>query len=153
LLEEFLRSWNYWIHYIFYRTPTEASDFSNLGVCKEYLCRYKLACTSDSLFGLITCPVIIHKFFLQDDVVRPRVLLTHIPLYRPDDTYCGPDRTSPIINQVKFMSVSWSESIVIMLYFVEQCPSEYCYAMGFVWILIFSDLLVAVLETTNYSLL
>lgn len=34
-----------------------------------------------------------------DDVVRPRVLLTHIPLYRPDDTYCGPDRTSPIINQ------------------------------------------------------
>ncbi|KAJ1390601.1 Metallo-dependent phosphatase-like [Sesbania bispinosa] len=34
-----------------------------------------------------------------DDVVHPRVLLTHIPLYRHDDTYCGPDRGSPIINQ------------------------------------------------------
>ncbi|XP_004510595.1 uncharacterized protein C630.12 isoform X1 [Cicer arietinum] len=34
-----------------------------------------------------------------DEVVRPRVLLTHIPLYRPDGTYCGPDRSSPIINQ------------------------------------------------------
>ncbi|KAK7275477.1 hypothetical protein RIF29_16595 [Crotalaria pallida] len=34
-----------------------------------------------------------------DDAVHPRVLLTHIPLYRPDNTYCGPDRTSPIINQ------------------------------------------------------
>ncbi|XP_019461990.1 PREDICTED: uncharacterized protein C630.12 [Lupinus angustifolius] len=34
-----------------------------------------------------------------DGVVHPRVLLTHIPLYRPDDTYCGPDRGSPVINQ------------------------------------------------------
>ncbi|XP_021912787.1 uncharacterized protein C630.12 isoform X1 [Carica papaya] len=28
-----------------------------------------------------------------------RVLLTHIPLYRPDQTYCGPQRGSAIINQ------------------------------------------------------
>lgn len=30
---------------------------------------------------------------------NPRVLLTHIPLYRPDQTACGPYRSSSIINQ------------------------------------------------------
>ncbi|KAK3025121.1 hypothetical protein RJ639_043903 [Escallonia herrerae] len=30
----------------------------------------------------------------------PRILLTHIPLYRPDWTLCGPHRSSAIINQV-----------------------------------------------------
>ncbi|KQK21380.1 hypothetical protein BRADI_1g60450v3 [Brachypodium distachyon] len=30
---------------------------------------------------------------------NPKVLLTHIPLYRPDNTACGPHRSSPIINQ------------------------------------------------------
>jgi hypothetical protein len=29
----------------------------------------------------------------------PRVLVTHIPLYRPDDTPCGANRASPVINQ------------------------------------------------------
>jgi hypothetical protein len=28
------------------------------------------------------------------------VLVTHIPLYRPDDTPCGANRASPVINQV-----------------------------------------------------
>ncbi|CAN1317328.1 Uncharacterized protein C630.12 [Linum perenne] len=32
--------------------------------------------------------------------LMPKILLTHIPLYRPDNTYCGPLRKSPIINQV-----------------------------------------------------
>ncbi|KAG5008983.1 hypothetical protein JHK87_017498 [Glycine soja] len=40
------------------------------------------------------------KNISADDVVHPRVLLTHIPLYRRDDTYCGPDRSSLIINQM-----------------------------------------------------
>ncbi|KAL3511545.1 hypothetical protein ACH5RR_024262 [Cinchona calisaya] len=35
----------------------------------------------------------------QDSGSTPRVLLTHIPLYRPDWTSCGPHRSSPIINQ------------------------------------------------------
>lgn len=39
-----------------------------------------------------------------DDKVHPRVLLTHIPLYRPDGTYCGPQRSSPVINQVESFS-------------------------------------------------
>ncbi|KMZ57859.1 Serine/threonine phosphatase-like protein [Zostera marina] len=30
---------------------------------------------------------------------NPKVLLSHIPLYRPDGTSCGPHRFSPIINQ------------------------------------------------------
>ncbi|KAK7294554.1 hypothetical protein RJT34_17443 [Clitoria ternatea] len=33
------------------------------------------------------------------DVIHPRVLLTHIPLFRRDNTYCGPSRSSSIINQ------------------------------------------------------
>ncbi|KAH6821171.1 Calcineurin-like metallo-phosphoesterase superfamily protein [Perilla frutescens var. hirtella] len=33
----------------------------------------------------------------------PRVLLTHIPLYRPDWTPCGSHRSSPIINQVNML--------------------------------------------------
>lgn len=36
---------------------------------------------------------------------NPRVLLTHIPLYRPDETPCGPHRSSEIINQVLVASL------------------------------------------------
>ncbi|CAN1317330.1 Uncharacterized protein C630.12 [Linum perenne] len=36
--------------------------------------------------------------------LMPKILLTHIPLYRPDNTYCGPLRKSPIINQVLVLS-------------------------------------------------
>ncbi|KAK6153529.1 hypothetical protein DH2020_013168 [Rehmannia glutinosa] len=35
----------------------------------------------------------------QDISSTPRVLLTHIPLYRSDWTPCGPNRFSPVINQ------------------------------------------------------
>lgn len=36
------------------------------------------------------------------DSTHPRVLLTHIPLYRPDGTPCGSHRSSPVINQVSY---------------------------------------------------
>ncbi|KAL2253099.1 UNVERIFIED_CONTAM: hypothetical protein Sindi_0104600 [Sesamum indicum] len=36
---------------------------------------------------------------LDDTRSTPRVLLTHIPLYRPDGTPCGPHRSASIINQ------------------------------------------------------
>ncbi|KAI3463178.1 hypothetical protein Pfo_019841 [Paulownia fortunei] len=39
------------------------------------------------------------KIVSKDISSTPRVLLTHIPLYRPDQTPCGPRRSSPIINQ------------------------------------------------------
>ncbi|XP_071716857.1 uncharacterized protein C630.12 [Rutidosis leptorrhynchoides] len=35
----------------------------------------------------------------KDTSSPPRVLLTHMPLYRPDWTSCGSQRSSPIINQ------------------------------------------------------
>ncbi|XP_020275917.1 uncharacterized protein C630.12 isoform X2 [Asparagus officinalis] len=35
---------------------------------------------------------------------KPRVLLTHIPLYHADETPCGPYRSSPIINQLSELS-------------------------------------------------
>ena len=46
-----------------------------------------------------------------DDKSHSRVLLTHIPLYRRDNTYCGPDRSSPVINQV-LLFVSYSVNLV-----------------------------------------
>ncbi|XP_031479190.1 uncharacterized protein C630.12 [Nymphaea colorata] len=39
------------------------------------------------------------KNISKDDRFQARVLLTHIPLYRPDGTPCGKHRSSPIINQ------------------------------------------------------
>ncbi|KAI4386899.1 hypothetical protein MLD38_004777 [Melastoma candidum] len=39
------------------------------------------------------------KSLSTDAQLNPRVLLTHIPLYRQDETDCGPSRYSPIINQ------------------------------------------------------
>ncbi|KAD6794749.1 hypothetical protein E3N88_05645 [Mikania micrantha] len=42
----------------------------------------------------------------RDSLSPPRVLLTHIPLYRPDWTSCGSKRSSPIINQVIFFILS-----------------------------------------------
>ncbi|KAH7656421.1 Protein-serine/threonine phosphatase protein [Dioscorea alata] len=42
---------------------------------------------------------------ISKDSSHPRVLLTHIPLYRPDGTPCGSHRSSPVINQrVSFAS-------------------------------------------------
>lgn len=79
-----------------------------MGFCEEYLCWYELGYENSSLLGWIMCHIVILISFcaLLDDVVHPRVLLTHIPLYRRDDTYCGPHRSSPIINQVNINSVS-----------------------------------------------
>ncbi|XP_047332028.1 uncharacterized protein C630.12 [Impatiens glandulifera] len=39
------------------------------------------------------------KDFSKDVNLTSRVLLSHIPLYRPDQTSCGPYRSSPVINQ------------------------------------------------------
>ncbi|CAA7401135.1 unnamed protein product [Spirodela intermedia] len=39
------------------------------------------------------------KNISKDPSPNSRVLLTHIPLHRPDGTPCGPHRVSPIINQ------------------------------------------------------
>eukprot|EP00249_Psilotum_nudum_P005581 c19032_g1_i3 orf=176-1552(+) len=50
----------------------------------------------------------------------PRVLLSHIPLYRPNDTPCGIDRSSPVINQRITWSGSGSPGILYQNYLTEE---------------------------------
>ncbi|XP_061340909.1 uncharacterized protein C630.12 [Gastrolobium bilobum] len=60
-----------------------------------------------------------------DGVVNPRVLLTHIPLYRRDDTYCGPDRSSPIINQRISHAVNGNTKDITYQNYVFEDSSKY----------------------------
>ncbi|KAI8615342.1 Metallo-dependent phosphatase-like protein [Chytriomyces sp. MP71] len=41
----------------------------------------------------------VRNFLENDDGTSPRILLTHVPLYRPDDADCGPIRNKPPIRQ------------------------------------------------------
>ena len=45
--------------------------------------------------------LLINSFINQDQSRNPRILLTHVPLFRPDDTPCGPLRNpnKPYIKQ------------------------------------------------------
>ncbi|EXB64643.1 Cell division control protein 1 [Morus notabilis] len=49
--------------------------------------------------NLASSPLEFVKNVSMDVQSYPRVLLTHIPLYRQDEMYCGPNRKSPVINQ------------------------------------------------------
>lgn len=49
--------------------------------------------------NLASSPLDFVKNVSMDVQSYPRVLLTHIPLYRQDEMYCGPNRKSPVINQ------------------------------------------------------
>lgn len=54
-------------------------------------------------FELYYVEIYSSTYYIVVDVqLYPRVLLTHIPLYRRDWTDCGPNRNSEIINQVLF---------------------------------------------------
>ncbi|CAI9767111.1 unnamed protein product [Fraxinus pennsylvanica] len=53
----------------------------------------------------------------------PRVLLTHIPLYRPDSTSCGPHRSSPIINQ-RISRSAHDQDILYQNYVTEKSTDE-----------------------------
>ncbi|XP_042036572.1 uncharacterized protein C630.12-like [Salvia splendens] len=55
----------------------------------------------------------------KDISSTPRVLLTHIPLYRPDWTPCGPHRSSPIVNQLVHR-VDHDREIVYQNYITEK---------------------------------
>ncbi|XP_047156717.1 uncharacterized protein C630.12 [Vigna umbellata] len=59
------------------------------------------------------------------NVVHPRVLLTHIPLYRLDDTYCGPYRSSPVINQRINYAVNDNTNEISYQNYVSEKSSEY----------------------------
>ncbi|KAK0595882.1 hypothetical protein LWI29_010854 [Acer saccharum] len=49
----------------------------------------------------------------------PRVLLTHIPLYRKDWAPCGPHRTSPVINQ-RILRAVHDQEILYQNYITEE---------------------------------
>ena len=50
---------------------------------------------------------------------NPKILLTHIPLYRPDNTPCGPHRSSPAINQ-RIYSAAMDQGIKYQNYLSKQ---------------------------------
>lgn len=50
-----------------------------------------------------------------DGRANPRVLLTHIPLYRPDWTSCGPHRASEVTNQAFFSLVFRELPVLFMM--------------------------------------
>ncbi|KAL4589325.1 hypothetical protein LXL04_002231 [Taraxacum kok-saghyz] len=53
----------------------------------------------------------------------PRVLLTHIPLFRQDWTSCGPHRSSPIINQ-RISRATDDHEIVYQNYLTEETTNK-----------------------------
>ncbi|KAL2462405.1 Cell division control protein/predicted DNA repair exonuclease [Forsythia ovata] len=53
----------------------------------------------------------------------PRVLLTHIPLYRPDSTSCSAHRSSPIINQ-RISRSAHDQEILYQNYVTEKSTDE-----------------------------
>ncbi|XP_076883940.1 uncharacterized protein C630.12-like [Bidens hawaiensis] len=59
----------------------------------------------------------------RDSVLPPRVLLTHIPLYRPDWTSCGSKRSSPIINQRISRATGYNE-IMYQNYVTEETTNK-----------------------------
>ncbi|XP_059449328.1 uncharacterized protein C630.12 isoform X1 [Corylus avellana] len=58
-----------------------------------------------------------------DVQLHPRVLLTHIPLYRRDWTHCGPYRGSPVINQ-RVARAAHSQEIVYQNYISEESSNR-----------------------------
>uniref|UniRef100_A0A2P2LT40 Uncharacterized protein C630.12 n=1 Tax=Rhizophora mucronata TaxID=61149 RepID=A0A2P2LT40_RHIMU len=55
----------------------------------------------------------------NDIKLIPRVLLTHIPLFRRDNTYCGPLRKSPIVNQ-RIVHSTHDQDIMYQNYATEE---------------------------------
>ncbi|KAL8519956.1 hypothetical protein ACS0TY_010768 [Phlomoides rotata] len=60
----------------------------------------------------------------EDASYYPRVLLTHIPLYRPNWTPCGPHRSSPIINQRVYRAADRDQEIVYQNYVTENSTND-----------------------------
>ncbi|KAI3803294.1 hypothetical protein L1987_31444 [Smallanthus sonchifolius] len=59
----------------------------------------------------------------RDSLSPPRVLLTHIPLYRPDSTSCGSKRSSPIINQ-RISRTTRDDEIMYQNYLTEETTNK-----------------------------
>ncbi|KAJ4951956.1 hypothetical protein NE237_028788 [Protea cynaroides] len=63
------------------------------------------------------------KNISTDARLNPKVLLTHIPLYRPDWTSCGPHRSSPIINQ-RVSHAAYDKEIIYQNYLSEETSNH-----------------------------
>ncbi|KAL3618178.1 hypothetical protein CASFOL_038499 [Castilleja foliolosa] len=63
------------------------------------------------------------KSVSEDISSTSRVLLTHIPLYRPDWTPCGPSRSSPLINQ-RIHRVDHDQEITYQNYITENSSNS-----------------------------
>eukprot|EP00257_Ricinus_communis_P026883 XP_025014297.1 metallophosphoesterase 1 isoform X2 [Ricinus communis] len=59
----------------------------------------------------------------KDIQLAPRVLLTHIPLYRRDNTDCGSHRSSPIINQ-RISRSAHSQEITYQNFVTEESSNK-----------------------------
>ncbi|KAJ9537643.1 hypothetical protein OSB04_030376 [Centaurea solstitialis] len=59
----------------------------------------------------------------RDSLSPPRVLLTHIPLYRQDWTSCGSQRSSPVINQ-RISRTTEDQEIVYQNYLTEETTKK-----------------------------
>lgn len=70
----------------------------------------------------------------MDSSLTPRVLLTHIPLYRKNGTYCGPHRSSKIINQ-RVRRDDLDEDILYQNYVSEEKTKSILDSVGPVFVL------------------
>ncbi|KAL9682872.1 hypothetical protein QQ045_014682 [Rhodiola kirilowii] len=59
----------------------------------------------------------------NDKASNPRVLLTHIPLYRRDRTPCGPHRTSKIVNQ-RIVHAPRNSGVLYQNYITEESSKK-----------------------------
>ncbi|KAK8629147.1 hypothetical protein V6N13_078000 [Hibiscus sabdariffa] len=59
----------------------------------------------------------------SDHQLHPRVLLTHIPLYRRDWTHCGPHRSSSIINQ-RIQHHIYDKEVAYQNYITEESSNQ-----------------------------
>uniref|UniRef100_A0A1J3IGF6 Calcineurin-like phosphoesterase domain-containing protein n=1 Tax=Noccaea caerulescens TaxID=107243 RepID=A0A1J3IGF6_NOCCA len=59
----------------------------------------------------------------NDATSHPRVLLTHIPLYRPDQTPCGPHRSNPVIDQ-RFWRHFQDQEVIYQNYITQESSKK-----------------------------
>lgn len=93
----------------FCRESSKGIGIGSLEVCTKYLLRCVIQlifCSAFTIFWYVK--FLFLNLFLLDAKSHPRVLLTHIPLYRPDQTPCGPHRASSVIDQVIYLCLESS---------------------------------------------
>ncbi|KAJ0515050.1 putative metallo-dependent phosphatase [Helianthus annuus] len=87
-------------------------------------CSIISSCLFGSFTGLVFSCICNNMLKIYiDSLSPPRVLLTHIPLYRPDWTSCGSKRSSPIINQ-RISRATGDHEIMYQNYLTEETSNK-----------------------------